>query len=182
VIVHRSVGHPCARLPARLYTADLLFGWTLYRRQANAKLSFHKLLSSTSAQLQLVHRLRPDAANLFEVPLESAIWVRGIVKAKVAAKKKTDGGKPNVAESQADDPVEVEIDVQDWRLLNAATDDLPFKSNDGRYEIVLVRRCIWRRTRSRLRSAYGVIPSSNPAVRRVSRALPLLGPPAQEPG
>lgn len=96
------------------------------------------LLSSTSAQLQLVHRAGVDSTKLLDVPLESVIWVRGIVRAKAVAKK-AKGAPEAASDSRArDTPVEVEVDVQEWRLLNAARSELPFKPND--HPDFLVRR------------------------------------------
>lgn len=101
-------------------------------RRASPKLSFHTLLSSTSAQLQLVQRVLPDSADsakLLDTPLESVVWVRGIVKEKFVAKKKKVTAAA-VEELAASGPVEIEIDVHEWRLLNAARSELPFKPND----------------------------------------------------
>lgn len=104
--------------------------------------------------------VKPTSADpkLLDVPLESVVWVRGIVKAKqVMTKKRGPAGAPlepaapSAGEKTPEPPVELEVDVKEWRLLNAARDDLPFKPN-GHADFlvrVAVLRPSWASERAR---------------------------------
>ncbi|KAL7409004.1 tRNA synthetases class II-domain-containing protein [Mrakia frigida] len=110
----------------------VLSGWLTKSRRASHELSFHNLLDSRSSTLQLIINRPPTPSalsssppqaaaplpstlDLLAVPIESVISVRGIVQKK---------------ESRTGNEEEIEINVKEWKLLNPASRELPFRPTE----------------------------------------------------
>lgn len=119
-----SITHSISKLtPSHVSQKVVLGGWVTAKRQANASLWFLNLKDS-SGTVQIVVNLKSFSEQeaqrlsqlLQELPLESVIQVQGVGQEKRAAKSTAPSGQ-------------VEIQVQDLKLLNPAEKQLPFYPN-----------------------------------------------------
>lgn len=103
----------------------VLAGWILSARKASSTLSFYPLRDATGS-CQLIYRSEDIEKQqaLLSVPSESVVLIEGVVRKRPEAHVRSSSSGSSSSMMGG-----LEVEILDWKLLNAASDRLPFQTS-----------------------------------------------------